>query len=287
MNNADNSLRDDLVSLFDEGDARVHVLADFDGTLTREYIDGKKTPSLISILRDHPGYLSPDYREKAHELYRHYHPIEQDHSLPLAERKDKMEEWWSRHKELLIASGLKREHLVQMVESGIIQWRPGAVDFLREMNRRQIPVIVMSASGIGEAVPMFCRQHGVGYDNVKFIVNSFVWDESGQARDFHRPVIHSLNKDETLVRDYSDIFQAVRERVNVLLLGNNSGDLGMAGGFDHRRLLSIAFLDQEEKDRADNLGQVFNHVVVEQGFEEVNAILQSPAKLASGPLSGV
>lgn len=62
------------------GTANFQVISDFDGTLTRANFEGKKVPSIISVLRD-GSYLTPDYAQKAHELYNIYRPIEKDHSI--------------------------------------------------------------------------------------------------------------------------------------------------------------------------------------------------------------
>lgn len=65
----------------------LHVLADFDRTLTYgSTSDGEKTPSIISLLRD-GDYLDADYRKKAHALHDKYHPIEVDPSATREEKK--------------------------------------------------------------------------------------------------------------------------------------------------------------------------------------------------------
>jgi len=56
------------------GSETIHVVTDFNRTLTKAYVDGDKTPSLISVLRN-GNYLIPGYAEKAHELYSKYHVI--------------------------------------------------------------------------------------------------------------------------------------------------------------------------------------------------------------------
>jgi len=140
-----NRLKSDLEKLFADGPEKVHVLADFDGTLTKEFVSGKKTPSIISVLRDQPGYLSPEYQAAAHVLYEKYAPLERDAGLDLALRKAKMVEWWSLHEELLIKSGIKREHLEKLSESEQLQWRNGAQDFLAMMRQVGIQVVILSA----------------------------------------------------------------------------------------------------------------------------------------------
>ncbi|VAW11969.1 hypothetical protein MNBD_BACTEROID05-607, partial [hydrothermal vent metagenome] len=47
-------------NIADGGAKKLHVLADFDRTLTTAFVDGERRPSIISVLRD-GGYLTPDY----------------------------------------------------------------------------------------------------------------------------------------------------------------------------------------------------------------------------------
>jgi 5'-nucleotidase len=63
-----------------DGAENFFIVSDFDRTLTTAFVNGKNTPSLLSILRD-GNYLTPGYAEKAHALYNKYHPIEIDPSI--------------------------------------------------------------------------------------------------------------------------------------------------------------------------------------------------------------
>jgi cytosolic 5'-nucleotidase 3 len=90
-----------------DGAGKLHILADFDKTLTKAFVNEKKIPSLISVLRDE-NYLTPDYPAKANALYEKYHAIEINPNIPKQEKKEKMEEWWRLHFKLLIESGLKK-----------------------------------------------------------------------------------------------------------------------------------------------------------------------------------
>jgi len=268
------SLKDDLLDLFDEGPEKVHILADFDGTLTKEFVGGKKLPSIISVLRDHPKYLSPDYQQAAKALYNTYGPLEHDAKLSLAERKAKMREWWTKHFRLLIDSGLTRNHLEQVANSGIIQFREGAKEFLKLTHQLGVPVVVFSASGLGESIPIYCHHEKIDTPNVHFLINRFKWDKDGRAVGRMGPIIHSLNKDETAISDYSDIHEGIKDRVNVLLLGNGIGDLGMIKGFKPKKKVTIGFLDPEETNRKTDLEKHFRHVIV-GGCEQINEILST------------
>ena len=85
------------------GKDKIHVISDFDRTLTKAFVNGKKTPSVIAILRN-GNYLGEEYTKKANELANKYHPIEIDPNVPDDEKRKAMFDWWSEHFDLLIHS---------------------------------------------------------------------------------------------------------------------------------------------------------------------------------------
>jgi len=80
------NIQDTINTFKKQGVDKLHVLADFDQTLTKSFINGKHVPSIISILRDN-NYLTPDYPDKAKALYAKYHPIEIDPNVSLEEKR--------------------------------------------------------------------------------------------------------------------------------------------------------------------------------------------------------
>ena len=235
-----------LKDLLADGIDKLHIVADFDGTLTKDFVDGKKVQSIISVLRDHPGYLSSGYQDTAKKLFAEYSPFENDLSVSYETRLDKMREWWAKHFDLLISSGLKLEHIEQVATSGIIQFRDGAKEFLKLTHDLNIPVIIFSASGLGEALSIYCRHEGVAYDNIHFVTNSFKWNEKGEAIGVNEPIIHSLNKNEEVIQNIDNLRNIIENRRNVLLLGNSLGDLEMSKGSHNKKLVTIAFVDREQ-----------------------------------------
>lgn len=265
----------DLENIFADGPEKVHVLADFDGTLTKDFVQEKKVPALISILRDHPGYLSPTYQAKAHELYTMYSTVDVDERYTLEEKKALISEWYRKHKHLLMESGLKRAHIEKLSQSDHVQFRDGAKDFLQIMFGQNIPVVIMSASGIGEAISLFCKEQGVDSPLLHYITNQFYWDEEGNAIGFQEPIIHNMNKDETIIEEFVDIYAAVKDRMNVLLLGNSIGDVGMVDGVDAQKVLKIGFLDAQEAHMKEKLEEYFDYVMVGEEYRKLNETIKN------------
>ncbi len=239
---------DTLIKNFQkDGKERIHVLTDFDRTLTKAYVDGKKIPSIISRLRD-GGYVSKNYSEKANALADYYHPIENNPNISLNEKKQKMKEWWKKHFDLLIKSGLNKKHIETIVNEGIIQFREGAENFLEILSKSKIPLIIISSSGLGyDSIEIFLKKNKKMYDNIHIISNSFKWDKNGKAIGINEPIIHVFNKDEQSIKNYP-VYDLIKNRKNVILLGDSMGDLGMITGFNYNNLIKIGFLNENVEE---------------------------------------
>lgn len=243
---------------------KLQVLSDFDRTLTYGLVDGKKSSSLLSLFEKSCKF-GEEYNILAKALFDKYYPIEVDLSIPLEERKKEMIKWWSEVYELFIKYGLNRNDLESVIDSSDLKLREGVFEFLQFLKEKNIPLIIFSATGCGEMVEMFLRKNNCNFPNIYYIVNKLNWDDNGKAVSVCEPIIHSLNKDETVISDFPEIFSSVKNRDNGLLLGDNIGDLGMAQGFNFINLLKIGFLNfQIEKD-ADTYANNFDAVVEGDG----------------------
>ncbi len=252
----------------------MHVLADFDRTLTKCFINGKKIPSIISVLRDE-NYLSEEYSREAKALAEKYHPIEVDSNIPLKKKKKAMEEWWKKHFDLLIKSGLNRKNLERVINEGNVEFRDGALEFLDYLHINGVPLVVMSSSGIGDLIPMFLEKHKRLYSNIQIITNLYNWDSKGNALGVIKPpLIHVFNKDEAMIRDFPEIYKKIKNRKNVLLLGDSIGDLGMIEGFDYKTIIKIGFLNEDVKRDLENYMKNFDVVITNDGsMNYVNKLL--------------
>jgi 5'-nucleotidase len=225
-----------------DGVEKLHVLTDFDRTLTTIFVNGKKVPSLISILRNE-NYLTPDYSGKAKKLYDKYYPIEVDPNIPMEKKKKEMNKWWTAHFDLLIESGLNKKDIQNIVKSKKVKLRNGFSDFNNILRKNNIPLVIMSACGLGvNAISMFLEEEGELYDNVHIISNLCEWDKNGNVINFKKPIIHVMNKNETELQDFP-FFEKIKNRKNVLLLGDSMGDIEMVDGFDYDNLIKIGFLN--------------------------------------------
>lgn len=263
-----------LNKLKEGGAEKLHVLTDFDRTLTKGMVDGERTPSIISRIRA-ANYLSEEYVKEAHRLFDHYRPIETDESIPLEKRVEEMHAWWQKHFKLLAESGLDLHVLQQVVDEHPRMFREGVMDFLDAMHKKDVPVVIMSAS-IGDMIRLYLEKHGKMYPSIHIISNLFEFDEEGKVIGVKEPIVHSLNKDEVLIKE-SPVFAEVQDRKNVLLMGDGTGDLGMIEGFDYDEMLAIGFynLDYEKEGALDAYKQAYDLLITgDASMEEVNKLVK-------------
>jgi cytosolic 5'-nucleotidase 3 len=259
-----------------EGIEKIHIISDFDRTLTKAFVNGEKFPSIISQLYD-GHHLTDDYTQKANALKDKYHPIEINSNIPIEEKRRAMEEWWRTHKKLLIESGLNLKDVQDIVDNGKLEFRVGATEFFDLANNNNIPLVIFSSSGIGEAIPMYFKKINRNYKNIHIVTNSMIYNENGNAIATKEPVIHVFNKGEIALKGLP-IMKKLKVRKNVLLLGDSLGDLDMIEGFKYDNIIKIGFYNYKEENLED-FEKNFDAIILNDGsMNFVNDLLKEIIK---------
>ncbi|KAM3259980.1 hypothetical protein ACQJBY_051322 [Aegilops geniculata] len=229
------------------GPAKLQVIADFDGTLTRYWYDGSRGQSSHGLLRQG----KEEFDAKREALFEHYHPIEINPDIPVQEKAKLMEEWWGKTHGLLIEGGLTQDAIKKSVADAAIAFRDGVVELFEFLEARDIPVLVFSA-GLADIIEEVFRQKlHRSFKNIKIVSNRMVFNEEGCLVAFKAPVHDSLGDPNGSIDDYS----LVKKRTNVLLLGDHIGDLGMSDGLNYENRIAAGFLNTNiEKSLKDYSG---------------------------------
>lgn len=176
-----------------------------------------------------------------------------------------MHQWWSQHFDLLIKSGLTKKDITKAMTTGNIELRDGAIKFLKILNEKSIPLIILSSSGIGDySISTFLGHQKSLFNNITIISNKYQWDKDGRAISINQPIIHGMNKDETVISDLP-IFQKIKNRKNVILLGDSLSDTDMITGFNYDKLLSIGFLNKDTDKYLDEYKKHFDVIITNDG----------------------
>ncbi len=190
-----------------------------------------------------------------------------------------MIEWWTRHFALLIKSGLNKNDLKNIIDSGRVRLRQGCAELTDFLKRLNIPLVIMSASGVGiDPIAMFLEKEGKLYDNIHIISNYYEWDENGNAVGVKEPISHSLNKDETAIQN-CPAFEEVKNRKNVILLGDMLEDIGMVEGFDYDNLIKIGFLNEKIDESLEEYKRNYDIVILnDSSMDYINQLLKEIIK---------
>jgi len=227
----------------------IYILTDFDRTLTK----GNSKSSWQILSKDN---FIDEYENERKELYDYYRPIEINEEIDELEKANLMEEWWSKHINLLIKYEMKENLINSALENDdIMSFRDGAKEYLKTMYEYKIPVIIISA-GIGNFIEKFLLKNECYYDNI-YVVSNFIEFEDGIASGIKGNFIHSLNKHEVTLN--KKIKEVIKGRENVILLGDIISDTKMASD-KIKNIVKIGFLDVNIEENLKHYKEEFDIV---------------------------
>jgi cytosolic 5'-nucleotidase 3 len=266
-------LNEKIKKISRKGINNLHILSDFDRTLTKGAVKGNsKVTSIINRIAI-GGYLSKDYTEKANKLFDKYHTIEIDLKIPLEEKKKKMQEWWEKHNQLLIDSKLNLNVIKKIIKKEDPHFREGFFDFLKILNEKEIPLLIFSSSR-GTMIKLFLEKYNLMDKNIHIIANFFEFNEKGIAIEYNKPVIHVFNKSETSIKELP-IYKTLLKKKNVILLGDSLGDVGMIEGFPYENLIKIGFLNKNIEENLEKYKESYDVIILDDGsISYVNELLK-------------
>ncbi|HEY1037019.1 MAG TPA: hypothetical protein VGE62_00390 [Candidatus Paceibacterota bacterium] len=257
-----------IAVLADLGLDNLHIVADFDKTLTAAYANGKPAIQTWETFE-----LGEEYDAEKSRMTAMYQPVEYDRSVPIETKKEKMDEWWRLHLEALIKHGLTRGHIEAGVSHKRITPRDGLHELCAFASGHGVPLLVFSA-GLGDVIQELFRANGLLSGNLHIVSNFFVFDEAGIPTGFKDRVVHSYNKSEVQLGE-SAYAGELKGRKNVLLLGDSLGDVHMADGMPHDCIIRIGFLNGNAA-LLDAYLEAFDAVIVEDvGLDPVLELLKS------------
>ncbi|RVW78791.1 Cytosolic 5'-nucleotidase 3 [Vitis vinifera] len=162
------------------GHSKLQIIADFDATLTKYWVNGCRGQSSHGLLQQG----NPEYDVKRRELYDYYHPLEISPSIPIEEKAKLMEEWWGKTHALLIEGGLTYDAITKSVANSMITFREGVVELFEFLEARDIPVLIFSA-GLADVIEEVLRQKlHRSFKNIKIVSNRMIFDGDGHLVSF-------------------------------------------------------------------------------------------------------
>lgn len=243
-----------------------YILTDFDRTIT---VGGSN--SSWSILSK-SNKVPKEYVEERQKLYEYYRPIEIDENLEYETKNSLMSEWWSKHINLFIKYKLEKKVVDEAAKDlHAMEFREGAKEFLESLNKRKIPVIIISA-GIGNFIEQFLIKNNCNFDNI-YIVSNFIKFENEVAVGICENIIHSLNKNEVSIP--LEVKEKLNGRENVILLGDNISDIKMISEEKKENAFKIGFLEEKIEENKEKYIDEFDLVCTDNSnFFEIEEFLK-------------
>ena len=241
----------------------IYVLTDFDRTITVG-----NSESSWSILSK-SDMVPKEYVEERQAFFNYYRPYEIDETLDYDTKNRLMTEWWNKHIGLFVKYQLSEEVINDAARNlRVMAFRDGAREFLHSMRDRNIPVIIISA-GIGNFIEQFLIKNDCNYDNI-FVVSNFIKFENGIAVGVSDNIIHSMNKNEVSLPD--EIKELIKNRSNVILLGDSISDIRMAKEEARENALKVGFLEEKVEENRPYFEKEFDVVCTDNtGYNELSA----------------
>ena len=228
----------------------LYILTDFDGTITKDNSDS----SWASIFKN--PKVTKEFIDECIRIFSHYHKFEINELLSVEEKMPIMSEWYRKNIETLINFGITEEIINYAANNeSIMAFRDGAIDFLKTMYDKNIPIIVISA-GVGNIIEQFLIRNNCNYPNI-YICSNFLEYENGIVKGVRdNNLIHPLNKNEVFLP--SNIKSKIIGRNNILLLGNSVLDINMAS--TNKNVYKLGFLDEKIEERLESFKENYDIV---------------------------
>ncbi len=208
-----------------------YVAIDFDKTITSKTSCDSWDASGLK--------LGEEFRKKSNELYKKYAPIELDYTISFEEKNKAMEIWYRSCMDLYYEYNLTLEKLKKSINDSNLIFRLGAKDFLNDMYKNNIPVIILSA-GIGNVIEQFLKNNQCYYDNIDIISNFISFNENGNMKEHNSEIIHTLNK--TIEGHITKkISNKISNKEYRLLLGDFVEDKKMVPQSEWNKTISVRF----------------------------------------------
>lgn len=243
-----------LKQILDAGLENLQVVLDFDRTITfGAKMDGQ-TPSMISFLRL-SNMLGEQYYKASNENFAKYHPMEIDATMDKAEQMKQMQIWWEAHLQMVVDFGLTLEQVKEIANTPQLVLRPGMLELFKFCKETDVPIVIFSANVLGhESIKMFLDRFGIYFSGITIVTNELIFDENGKSVSFKKPVIHSKNKDESMILHGL-------QRPNTVLAGDGISDADMVKDEPNEIVFRIGIVDENNQIKVAEHARVFDVVV--------------------------
>uniref|UniRef100_A0AC34F8I3 5'-nucleotidase n=1 Tax=Panagrolaimus sp. ES5 TaxID=591445 RepID=A0AC34F8I3_9BILA len=254
-----------LHKIIKDGYENLMILADFDYTLSKfKDTNGKECLITHSIFVKCTQEVKPELSEKLQVICNKYGPLEHSTKISRAEKLSKMEDWWNLSHECIVDSKLSHDDIKKFVKDAPLYLRDFAVEFIRFIEAKNVPLIVFSA-GIGNVIEMILQQNlGTIPSQLHIISNFMNFNKKNICESFTEPTIHSCCKNSTVITGEQPYSEDIKSRPNIILLGDSLEDVHMdIGMVNESTAIKIGFLNHSIDSRFDDYSEAFDILLID------------------------
>uniref|UniRef100_A0A0N5A1C7 5'-nucleotidase n=1 Tax=Parastrongyloides trichosuri TaxID=131310 RepID=A0A0N5A1C7_PARTI len=214
--------------LTEGGTKNLTVISDFDYTISRYRDDnGNQNLTTHQIFKLGTEISNPNLGKKLIKYHNKYFPLEYSKDLTRDEKIPLMEEWWKLSQGAIAEERLHYDKITDIVMTNNIELRKNFCEFVKSLNLSNVPFIVFSA-GIGNVIDIILKKKmRLNENNIHIISNTMIFNHDNVCVNFSEPVIHTFSKNYTAIKENNPILNIVKNRNNVLLMGDSLGDVDM------------------------------------------------------------
>ncbi|XP_014223977.1 7-methylguanosine phosphate-specific 5'-nucleotidase-like [Trichogramma pretiosum] len=258
-----------------DGPERLQVITDFDFTITKQHEEGQPMHSSFCIFKK-SKQLPSSYLEQSRVLFEKYRPIELDPRVPRELKARLLDTWMTSAHRNLKGIRFSRGEMEGLAEQHGNGFRERTKELFERLHAKQVPILILSA-GLGDVVEALLRRQGILYDNIHIVSNFLKYNDGDVLDGFKRPdkVLHVLNKNGHAVDE--EYFEVLKNKTNVLLMGDSLGDADMAEGAKNAdNILKIGFLYHHVEENLPLYKETFDIVLHDDQTMNVVLDILSP-----------
>jgi cytosolic 5'-nucleotidase 3 len=227
------------------GKEKIHLVLDFDRTLTKSQNDLGENVTTWEILKTH---LPIKGQKEYQRLYNKYRPLEVKNIMKLSDAVI----WWEKILDLYKKNKLRWSDIANDVEKRM-PIRPGTKELFDTCEKKGIPIIIISA-GIKDVIGIWCQKFKI--KPTLILSTNLNFDSDGYIKGWDKnSLIHVLNKKE---KGHQEVSKMKKLRPNIFLIGDSIDDAHMVGGA--KKVLRI-ILDDPRIDAGRKGGMFYNKML--------------------------
>lgn len=220
------------------GKNKLHLLLDFDRTLTKSWNKAGENVSVWEVLRSH---LPKKSQEEYQRFYNKYRVLEMENRLKLSDTIT----WWERILGLFQENKLNWSDIKKDIDLRM-PIRPFIKELFEVCEDNNIPTIIISA-GIKDIIELWCQKFKI--KPTVILSTKLIFSPEGFMTGWNKDsLIHVLNKRE---KGHKEIHKIKSNRPNTILIGDSLDDIFMVEG--EKTVLRIAVYDPRGDDKVNNL----------------------------------